>query len=34
MVAMVGITAVVWKISADIEYRHKMPEPGRFFPSR
>ena len=29
-----GITAVVWSISADREYRTRFPEPGRFFPSR
>jgi len=28
------ITAAGWKLSAEVEYRHKMPEPGRFFPSR
>ncbi|KAK3339331.1 hypothetical protein B0H65DRAFT_433439, partial [Neurospora tetraspora] len=28
------ITAAVWKLSAEKEYRHKMPEPGRFYPSR
>jgi hypothetical protein len=28
------ITAMVWKFSADHEYRDKMPEQGRFFPSR
>ncbi|KAK0715805.1 hypothetical protein B0H67DRAFT_645503 [Lasiosphaeris hirsuta] len=29
-----GITACAWKLSAELEYRHKMPEPDRFFPSR
>ncbi|OTB08145.1 hypothetical protein M426DRAFT_7951 [Hypoxylon sp. CI-4A] len=29
-----GITALTWKLSADREHRHKMPEPDRFFPSR
>lgn len=29
-----GLTALTWKLSAEREYRHKMPEPGRFFPSR
>ncbi|ERS95949.1 hypothetical protein HMPREF1624_07484 [Sporothrix schenckii ATCC 58251] len=29
-----GIIAIVWKIDSELEYRHKMPEPGRFFPSR
>lgn len=32
--AMFGITALVWKVSAEREVRYKMPEPGRFFPSR
>ncbi|PYH48450.1 uncharacterized protein BP01DRAFT_353605 [Aspergillus saccharolyticus JOP 1030-1] len=31
---VIGIAAVVWSISADREHRDKMPEPGRFFPSR
>jgi hypothetical protein len=31
---MFGIVAVVWKISAEKEVRYKMPEPGRFYPSR
>ncbi|EGS21388.1 uncharacterized protein CTHT_0032450 [Thermochaetoides thermophila DSM 1495] len=29
-----GITAMVWKYSAEHEVRHKMPEPDRFYPSR
>jgi len=29
-----GITALTWKLSSELEYRHKMPEPGQFFPSR
>ncbi|KAI0393011.1 hypothetical protein F5Y17DRAFT_459350 [Xylariaceae sp. FL0594] len=29
-----GIAAVAFKLSADLEYRHKMPEPNQFFPSR
>ncbi|KAF2473001.1 uncharacterized protein BDR25DRAFT_302550 [Lindgomyces ingoldianus] len=29
-----GITALCWSVSADREYRDKMPEQGRFFPSR
>ncbi|KAK4193847.1 hypothetical protein QBC35DRAFT_446183 [Podospora australis] len=29
-----GITALVWNLSAEREFRHKMPEPGRFYPSR
>ncbi|KAK4043422.1 hypothetical protein C8A01DRAFT_32548 [Parachaetomium inaequale] len=33
-VVIFGITALVWKLSADREYRHKMPEQGRFYPSR
>lgn len=33
-VIIFGITAMVWKMSADKEYRHKMPEQGRFYPSR
>ncbi|KAL4766452.1 uncharacterized protein BDW70DRAFT_155121 [Aspergillus foveolatus] len=32
--AMLGIVAAVWSISAEREYRDRMPEPGRFFPSR
>ncbi|KAH6635361.1 hypothetical protein B0J18DRAFT_406905 [Chaetomium sp. MPI-SDFR-AT-0129] len=31
---MFGITACVWKISAELEYRPRMPEPDRFYPSR
>jgi len=31
---MFGICAVTWSISAEREHRDKMPEPGRFFPSR
>ncbi|TVY33041.1 hypothetical protein LOCC1_G008085 [Lachnellula occidentalis] len=31
---MFGITAMMWKVSADKEYRDKFPEKGRFFPSR
>ncbi|KAI1359960.1 hypothetical protein F5Y08DRAFT_62608 [Xylaria arbuscula] len=34
MGVIVGITALAWNLSAEREYRHKMPEPGRFFPSR
>ncbi|KAL8845107.1 MAG: hypothetical protein Q9205_001989 [Flavoplaca limonia] len=33
-VVIFGITAIVWGISADREYRTRFPEPGRFFPSR
>jgi len=33
-VVIVGITAMVWSISAEREVRYKMPEPDRFFPSR
>ncbi|MCJ1474509.1 hypothetical protein MMC13_003167 [Lambiella insularis] len=31
---IVGITAMVWGISADREVRTRFPEPGRFYPSR
>ncbi|KAK2066827.1 hypothetical protein P8C59_000611 [Phyllachora maydis] len=31
---VVGITALAWKLSAEREVRYKMPEPGRFYPSR
>lgn len=31
---MGSIVAMVWTVSANREYRDKMPEPGRFFPSR
>ncbi|CAI7673922.1 hypothetical protein N7533_009576 [Penicillium manginii] len=31
---VVGIAAIAFSISADREHRDKMPEPGRFFPSR
>lgn len=31
---IVGLTAVAWSVSAEREVRYKMPEPGRFFPSR
>jgi hypothetical protein len=30
---VIGVAAVAFSISADREYRDKMPEPGRFFPS-
>ncbi|KAL8921319.1 MAG: hypothetical protein Q9172_004092 [Xanthocarpia lactea] len=33
-VVIVGITAMVWSISAEREYRTRFPEPGRFYPSR
>ncbi|KAK4231377.1 hypothetical protein QBC38DRAFT_506790 [Podospora fimiseda] len=33
-VVIFGITAMVWKLSAEREFRHKMPEQGRFYPSR
>ncbi|KAI5868494.1 hypothetical protein GGS23DRAFT_33716 [Durotheca rogersii] len=29
-----GITALTWNLSASREVRYKMPEPGRFYPSR
>lgn len=32
--AVVGIVAATWSLSAERERRDKMPEPGRFFPSR
>ncbi|KKK12699.1 hypothetical protein AOCH_000360, partial [Aspergillus ochraceoroseus] len=32
--AMIGIVAATWSLSAEREHRDKMPEPGRFFPSR
>ncbi|KAI1450277.1 hypothetical protein ABKA04_009127 [Annulohypoxylon sp. FPYF3050] len=31
---IVAFTAALWKLSAEREFRHKMPEEGRFFPSR
>ncbi|CAD6439113.1 c491bc6a-2924-4449-b129-ec4d765baeb9 [Sclerotinia trifoliorum] len=34
MTVIVGITAGMWKLSAEREYRTKFPEEGRFFPSR
>ncbi|KAI0014392.1 hypothetical protein F4779DRAFT_8969 [Xylariaceae sp. FL0662B] len=34
MVVIFGITALTWKLSADLEVRHKMPESDRFAPSR
>ncbi|MCJ1332887.1 hypothetical protein MMC10_009581 [Thelotrema lepadinum] len=33
-VVIFGFTAAIWNISAEREHRHKMPEPGKFFPSR
>lgn len=32
--AIVGIVAATWSLSAEREQRDRMPEPGRFFPSR
>ncbi|EED21609.1 conserved hypothetical protein [Talaromyces stipitatus ATCC 10500] len=32
--AIVGIVAATWSLSAEREHRDRMPEPGRFFPSR
>lgn len=29
-----GFTAAAWKLSAEREVRYKMPEEGRFYPSR
>ncbi|KAK7927554.1 hypothetical protein PG985_004552 [Apiospora marii] len=34
MGVIVGLTALTWNLSAQREVRYKMPEPGRFFPSR
>ncbi|KAK7956589.1 uncharacterized protein PG986_005811, partial [Apiospora aurea] len=34
MGVIVGLTALTWNLSAEREVRYKMPEPGRFFPSR
>ena len=31
---IVGIVAMCWKVSAEIEQRDHMPEQGRFYPSR
>jgi hypothetical protein len=31
---MAGIVGMVWMVSADREYRDKMPEPHQYFPSR
>ncbi|CAG7916619.1 unnamed protein product [Penicillium olsonii] len=31
---VIGVAAVAFSISAEREHRDKMPEPGRFFPSR
>jgi ABC-type transport system involved in cytochrome c biogenesis permease subunit len=31
---IVGIVGMAWSVSAEREHRDKMPEPGRFFPSR
>ena len=31
---VVGITAIAWNISAERETRDRMPEKGRFYPSR
>ena len=33
-VVIFGITAIAWNISAEREFRTRMPEKGRFFPSR
>jgi hypothetical protein len=30
----IGIVGMAWMASARLEHRDKMPEPGRFFPSR
>jgi hypothetical protein len=35
MLALItGITVMAFKTSANLEVRHKMPDPDRFFPSR
>jgi len=31
---MLGIGVIVFKISSELEERNRMPEPGRFYPSR
>lgn len=31
---LVSIVGMAWSVSAQREYRDKMPEQGRFFPSR
>ena len=31
---ILGVGAVLFKISTELEERYKMPEPGRFYPSR
>jgi len=31
---LAGLTAAVWRFGAEREYRYKMPESDRFFPSR
>ncbi|KAG9244202.1 hypothetical protein BJ878DRAFT_507299 [Calycina marina] len=31
---IIGITGLMWRLSAQREYRTKFPEEGRFFPSR
>ncbi|KAL1978913.1 hypothetical protein VTN31DRAFT_1772 [Thermomyces dupontii] len=32
--AILGIAAITWSISAERERRDRMPDPDRFFPSR
>ncbi|MCJ1449502.1 MAG: hypothetical protein MMC23_010022 [Stictis urceolatum] len=34
MTVIVGITALAWNVSAKKEFRTRMPEEGRFYPSR
>jgi hypothetical protein len=29
-----GITGIMWRVSAEREFRYKMPKEGVFFPSR
>ena len=31
---IIGISALAWRVSAEREVRYKMPEEGRFYPSR
>ena len=33
-VGIIGLTAMMWNLSAEREYRDRFPEEGRFFPSR
>jgi hypothetical protein len=31
---LTGLVGATWMLSANLEYRDKMPQEGRFFPSR